>query len=176
MYKNIGLAKKIAICAMLTAIGVLLQGPLAVPGFSLGVYTVNIGLVVLPAILAGVMFGPAYGGLVSALMDLLQALLFPVGAFNPIFTLSATLFGLIPGLFFMKPREEPPFLRVLLAVFCGQVISSVLVNSTVIAVLYGVPWPSLAVVRGVNQAIMIPIYSALTYYLLKLFGRYKVIK
>jgi ECF transporter S component (folate family) len=161
---------------MLTAIGVVLQGVLTIPGVTLGVYTFNIGFGALPAILSGILFGPLFGAIVAALTDLIQALLFPVGAFNPIFTVSAALFGLIPGLFFLRRAEPLRFLRVLIAVLVGQVISSVVVNTAVISLLYGVSWQSLVSVRLLNQAVMIPLYTVIIYFLLTTFERYKVIK
>ena len=78
---------KLVVCGLLTALGVILGGLLSIPAMPFGSYTLKIGFGVLPVLLAGVLFGPVYGGIVGALTDLLQALLFPKGAYMPWFTL-----------------------------------------------------------------------------------------
>ena len=96
---------KLVVCGLLTALGVILGGLLSIPAMPFGSYTLKIGFGVLPVLLAGVLFGPVYGGIVGALTDLLQALLFPKGAYMPWFTLVGIFFGLIPGLFFMRKQK-----------------------------------------------------------------------
>ena len=121
---------------------------------------------VLPVILSGVLFGPAYGGIVGALTDLIQALLFPKGAYMPWFTV-------VPGLFFMK-KQKPTFVRLLAAVAAGQLFGSVFLNTLLLVELYGSPW-QLIWVRLANQAVMIPLYAALLYAVCKLLARHKVL-
>ena len=58
--------RRLVLCALFTAIGVLLSGPLSVPVFPLGIYSLKIGLGTLPVVLAGILFGPVYGGIVGA--------------------------------------------------------------------------------------------------------------
>lgn len=158
--------KRLVICALLTALGVVLSGLLSIPAMPLGVYSLKIGFGVLPVILTGVLFGPAYGAMVGGLTDFLQAMIFPKGAYMPFFTVIGALFGLIPGLFFTVKRE-PKFLRILLAVATGQVIASVILNSLFLIWLYGLPWETF-IPRIINQAVMIPIYSVLVYYCMRL--------
>ena len=78
--------RRLAFCALLTALGVVLGGLLSIPAMPLGSYTLKIGLGVLPVIVTAVLYGPLYGGTVGALTDLLQALIFPKGAYMPWFT------------------------------------------------------------------------------------------
>ena len=74
---------RLVVCAMLTALGVVLGGLLSIPAMPFGSYTLKIGFGVLPVIIAGVLYGPGYGAIVGALCDLLQALIFPKGAYMP---------------------------------------------------------------------------------------------
>ena len=136
--KTVGLVT----CAMLTALGVVLGGLLSIPAMPLGSYSLKIG------------FG--------ALTDFIQAMIFPKGAYMPWFTIVGMLFGLIPGLFFMK-KQEPKFIRILLAVAVGQIVSSVICNTILIAWLYGLPLWQTMLARAINQAVMIPLYSIITY-------------
>ncbi len=166
--------KKLVICALLVAIGTILGGLGSVPLFSFGVYSVKIGFGVLSVILAGVLYGPVYGGMVGGLADLLQALLFPKGPFMPWFTLVGVLFGLIPGLFFMK-KQPVTFKRLFLAVTAGQLIGSVLLNTALLVWLYGVPWVVIWE-RLLKQVVMIPVYTVMVYSIVKLLQRSAVIK
>ena len=156
---------RICVCAMLIAIGVLLSGPLSIPDFSLGSYSMKVGLGSLAAILSGVLYGPLYGGIVGGLVDFLQAMIFPKGAFQPWFTVVAVLSGLIPGLFFaFKRRSRPAWLlliRIFVATLVGQAICSVGLNTLLLYKLYGLPWQALLTKRAVNQAVMVPVYSLL---------------
>ena len=156
---------RLVVCAMLTALGVVLGGLLSIPAMPFGSYTLKIGFGVLPVIIAGVLYGPGYGAIVGALCDLLQALIFPKGAYMPWFTVVGALFGLIPGLFFIK-RQTPTFLRILLAV-------AVVCNTLLVIWLYGSPW-QIVYARIINQAVMIPLYSALVYLCMKVIAKTKV--
>ena len=98
--------------------------------------------------------------------DFLQAIIFPKGPYVPFFTVIGILFGLIPGLFFMK-KQEPKFLRILLAIAVGQITASVVCNSLLLIWLYNLPWATF-IPRMINQAVMIPIYSIITYGAMKL--------
>ena len=109
----------LVVCGLLTALGVILGGLLSIPAVPFGSYSLKIGFGVLPVILSGVLFGPAYGGIVGALTDLIQALLFPKGAYMPWFTVVGIFFGLVPGLFFMK-KQKPTFVRLLAAGESGR--------------------------------------------------------
>ncbi|MBQ9832228.1 MAG: folate family ECF transporter S component [Clostridia bacterium] len=161
--------KKLVVCAMLIALGVVLGGMLSIPAIVLGGYSVKIGFGVLPVIISGILYGPVYGGMVGGLTDLLQAVIFPKGAYEPWFTLVGVLFGLIPGLFFMK-KQNPSFLRILLAVAAGQILGSVVCNSILMVKLYGYPW-DIMIVRAINQVVMIPLHTICSYYILRLMSK-----
>ena len=161
--------KRLVTCALLTALGVVLGGLLSIPAMPLGTYSLKIGFGVLPVILSGVLYGPGYGAMVGGLTDFIQAMIFPKGAYMPWFTVIGVLFGLIPGLFFAK-KQEPKFLRLLLAVFTGQIVGSVICNTLLLMWLYSLPF-EIIYARLINQAVMIPIYTVLTFYCVKLLKR-----
>ncbi len=172
---NSRMIKRLVICALLTALGVIFGGLLSIPAVPLGgSYSLKIGIGVLPVIISGVLYGPLYGGMVGGLTDLIQALLFPKGAYVPWFTIVGIGFGLIPGLFFIK-RNKPTFCRLLIAITAGQLICSVGLNTWLLTALYALPW-QLVYVRLVNQLIMIPLYTVLVYYIIRLLDRSGVIK
>ncbi|MDL2235829.1 folate family ECF transporter S component [Christensenellaceae bacterium OttesenSCG-928-L17] len=158
--------RRLVLCGLFTALGVVLGGMLSVPAFVLGGYSVKIGLGVLPVLLSAVLYGPVYGGIVGALVDFLQAILFPKGAYMPWFTIVGALFGVVPGLFFLK-KQAPTLRRLFSAVATGQLFCSVLCNTLLVSWLYGMPLLELMGVRLVNQAVMIPLYTLLLYLLFR---------
>ncbi len=159
--------KRLVICALLTAIGVLLAGPLSIPVFPLGIYSLKIGLGTLPVILSGILFGPVYGGIVGGLTDILQVMLFPKGAYVPWFTVVGILTGLLPSLFF-RSGQRPTLPRLFLAVGTSQVFCSVICNTALLVFLYGVPLETILPLRAINQAVSIPVYVFLLFLLLPL--------
>ncbi|MEG1560083.1 MAG: folate family ECF transporter S component [Clostridia bacterium] len=159
--------KRLVICAILIALGVILSGLLSIPVLPLGAYTLKIGFGALPTIVAAVLYGPIYGGMVGAAVDILQALLFPMGAYIPLYTISGMLLGVLPGLFFIK-KQDPSFLRLLLAISISQIIASVLLNSLWFSLLQGIPYFLIIVPRAINQAVMIPIYALLIFLIMRL--------
>jgi ECF transporter S component (folate family) len=63
-------------------------------------------LVEIPWILSGILLGPAWGFAVGCVSDIVNFFVRTTGAFNPGFTFSAGLTGLIPGLVFMIARKQ----------------------------------------------------------------------
>jgi len=165
--------RRIVMGALLVALGVVLGGMLSIPGFLLGGYSVKIGLGTLPIILAGVLYGPGWGAIVGIAVDVLQALIFPKGAYIPFFTIVSALFGLIPGFFFWK-KKAFSFLRLLLAIACGQLIGSVICNTALLMILYGYPF-EIIIARIINQIVMIPLYTVLVYYILKVLKKATIV-
>lgn len=159
--------KRLVTCALLTAIAVLLSGPLSVPVFPLGIYSLKIGLGSLPVILSGILFGPVYGGIAGGLTDILQFLISPKGAYVPWFTIIGAFTGLLPALFF-RSGQRATLPRLFLAVSTSQVFCSVICNTALLVLLYGVPLETILPLRVVNQAVSIPVYVFLLYLLLPL--------
>lgn len=152
----------LVLSGLFIALGVVLGGMLSIPAFPMGTYSIKIGLGVLPVILCGVLCGPVYGGIAGGLTDLLQALLFPKGAYMPWFTIVGIFFGLIPGLFFRK-QQAIKFPRLLCAIGAGQLFASALCNTLLMVWLYGLPLGGILPLRLLTQAFMIPLHTLLAY-------------
>lgn len=159
--------KRLVTCALLTAIAVLLSGPLSIPVFPLGIYSLKIGLGTLPVILSGILFGPVYGGIAGGLTDVLQFMISPKGAYVPWFTIVGVLTGMLPALFF-RTGQKATLPRLFLAVGSSQVFCSVICNTFLLVTLYGIPLETILPLRIINQAVSIPVYVFLLYLLLPL--------
>lgn len=120
-----------------------------------------------PIILSGYFLGPISGFLVGAAADLLGFLVRPSAfAFNPLFTLTSALTGLIPVLTTHLLGGRYPkysFVKVFIGIFTGQLITSVLLVPLFQVLLYGnktfLYYLSSAALK---QAVSIPLYAFLT--------------
>ena len=110
---------------------------------SLHTWNLKIGFSFLPVAAAALWGGPLAGGITGALGDLIGALLFPVGAYFPGFTLSSFLDGAVYGWCFRRSTGKK---QILLAVLVVQAIS-LLLNTFWLTVLFQVPWKDLATLR-----------------------------
>lgn len=137
--------KTLAMLSLLTAAEIVLSR-----FCSISAWNVKIGFGFVPAVAAAMMFGPLQAGIVAALSDFIGAILFPIGAYFPGFTLTAFLGGLVFGLFLHKKQKAG---RILGAVAVNQLILSLLLNTLWIAVLYHAPYGALLMTRAIQCAI-----------------------
>jgi len=152
--------KKIAYLSFLTALTIILTRILSIRIPIAGVEGVRIGFGALPIIFAGVAFGPAAGGIVGALGDLLGYFINPLGAYMPHFTLTSFLTGFIPGVIVFYVLKRCRTLPVIfIAISIGQLISSLILVPYFINTLFGVPFTVLMPPRLLSQLINIPVYA-----------------
>ena len=152
---------------MMAALAALLIGPLAIKIMSWG-YFKNISFGVVPVIFMGMALGPFWGAGVGAAADVLGFILFPMGAYNPAFTLTYALIGCIPGL--LIRGKEPKFIRVLIATLITHVICSVGLNTAILVFMMGLS-PEIMIWRAVASCGLIPLYSLLIHQALRTLPR-----
>ena len=157
--------RTLTLMALLTALEIVLSRFL-----SLSAWNTKIGFAFVPVVLAAMLLGPLYAGIVAALADFLGALLFPVGAYFPGFTLTAFLMGLCYGLFLYKKQSFP---RILAAVALHQLVLSLLLNTLWISILYGSPFWPLLLSRLPQCAILAAVQLAVIPLLVKLLPQLK---
>ena len=145
--------KSLTLASLLIALEVVLSRFL-----SISAWNTKIGFAFVPVVLAALLLGPLCAGVVGALADFLGALLFPVGAFFPGFTMTAFLMGVCYGLFLYRKQSFP---RILGAVAVHQLVLSLLLNSLWISLLYGSPYRPLLLTRLPQCAILSAVQLAL---------------
>ena len=96
----------------------------------------KVSLGFLPVAIAGSLFGAVGGGLVGGIEDLIRALIFPQGAFNPFFTVNAALRGVVYGAMLKKMN----FANVLIASVVIFLLNNTLIISAIISFFYGQPF------------------------------------
>ena len=156
--------QSIVVMATLVAMEIVLSRML-----SYSVWDMKIGFAFLPVVIAAIVLGPVRAAIVAALADFLGAILFPIGAYFPGFTLTAALVGILYGLFLHK---DQPFWKILISVSIHQLILSLLLNTYWISVLYDSPFTALLVTRLLQCAVMIPVELLMIGLMVKTLGEF----
>ena len=150
--------------ALLTALEIVLSRFLSV-----NAWNIKIGFSFVPIVIAAVLYGPLAAGIVAALGDFIGALLFPIGAYFPGFTLTAFLTGCVFGLFLYKKQN---WLRVIAAVGINQFVLSLFLNTFWISVLYDSPYVPLLATRVIQSVILTAVQLVCIQAILKLIKQY----
>ena len=135
---------------------------------SISAWNTKIGFSFVPVVVAAMLYGPVAGGLVGALGDFVGAILFPIGAYFPGFTLTAFLMGVVFGLFLYREQTVP---KILCAVTVNQCVLSLCLNTLWISILYGSPYGPLFVTRIVQTVILFAVQTVTIIALAKVMPR-----
>lgn len=152
--------KVLTVSAFLVAIATVL-GFFKVPITEL----IEIRFQYLPIAIGGALFGPALGGVIGMLADILGYLVKPTGAFFPGFTITSILSGLIYGGFFYKKKITIP--RIILAEVTETIVCSLLLNSINLSILYGNAFSVVVASRLLKVLIMFPVDTVILTVVLK---------
>ena len=111
---------KISYSALFIALGVILSRFLSLPAL-FGLPFLKVSFANSVVMFSSFYLGPVFGFIVGSLVDTLGALLFPTGAYNPLFTIPASLTGLMPYLCYVfirkiKVEDKFPFISVIIIV------------------------------------------------------------
>lgn len=123
-----------------TLLGVLIAMEIVLSRFlSIHTWNTKIGFSFVPVVVAAMLFGAMEAGIVAAFADIIGAMMFPVGAYFPGFTLTAFLNGVVYAILLKKKASAG---RIILAVLIVQIAGSLFLNTYWISVLYKSPyWP-----------------------------------
>lgn len=141
--------KSITTLGLLVAVEIILNRFL-----SINAWNIKVGFQFVPVVVGAIIYGPVGGAIVGGLGDFIGAILFPIGAYFPGFTLTAALMGAVFGLSLHKKQTT---LRIAQAVLFNQLILSLLLNSLWISILYGSPYSGLLATRIFQTAVLIPV-------------------
>lgn len=150
--------KKIAISAMLIAFDVIFTRVLA-----LNMPLTKISLGFAAVMVCGMLYGPGWAALCAGLGDLVGSLLFPTGAYFPGFTVTAAIGGAILGAALYKKRLKLSGC-ILTALVNGLVVSLIL-NTTMISLVFGPPLGPLFLTRLGQFGIMLCVQTLVLFFL-----------
>lgn len=153
--------KQMVLCAILACIGGILTGPLS---FYFGTWKISFGSVFV--ILSGILCGPLLGGITGFTADFIGFMLSPKGAYNPLFSIVVALIGVIAGIVYRRKEGlERSLVKTIITAASSQMICSLLLNTTIMVVLYGAS-PALYITKLALNLIMIPVNVAILQMLL----------
>jgi ECF transporter S component (folate family) len=168
----------ITYCAILIAIAVVIKlfmnNLIFFPISYLGAAKI-IAISLSPAVVmfAGILLGPAYGGIAGAIVDLICYIISPQGSYFPGYTLSMALYGIIPA-FLLHQRQKTQktgFLRVLFATGITQLVCSAFLNTLWLYILTQIPMEVIWF-RWITACVSWPVYAVIIYLLLKYKTKY----
>lgn len=139
----------LATMALMVALHIVLSRFLSINTFDL-----KIGFAFIPIFVAAYLYGPMAAGIVGALGDFLGAILFPIGAYFPGFTLTCFCTGLTFGLLLHKKQTVA---RIAASTAVNQLILGLLVNTFWLSMIKGTPFQVEMVVRIPQCLILIPV-------------------
>ena len=157
MFKIHFTTRTVTTLALLTAIEIVLSRFL-----SINAWNIKIGFSFVPVVVAAILYGPLGAGIVGAV-------LFPIGAYFPGFTLTAFLTGFVFGLFLYKKQDWP---RSIAAVGINQFVLSLFLNTLWISILYGSPYVPLLATRLVQCVILTAVQLVCIQAIAKAVSRY----
>ena len=163
VFKNQSKTYRLAVCSLMTALAVLLGGFLSIPIMIGGGEGARISFMMIPILFVSMTCGPLYGGVTAIAADILKFMIFTRGAYTPAFTITMFIGGFLGGLLFIGHPSMRVW-RVFLAALLSQAIQSILLNSILLYIMYGIPlaalWPRW-IVAGINSLIFPIILCAL---------------
>lgn len=119
---------------------------------SISAWNFKISFTFATLLVAGYLYGPTEALIVGGIGDLIGSLLFPIGAYNPLLTLTAGLSGVIFGLFIYNDLSIK---RIVPMVLINQIGVSLLLNTLIISIMYNVEFWHLFATRAIQCVIMI---------------------
>lgn len=151
--------RTLIVLALLAALGAVFSAFLSVEITPAGVKTVEVSLTPVPVMLAGIFFGPLAGAFVGFTADTAGFFMgVQNGAYNPLFSITMALFGVIAGLFYLRSQKNTIW-KVTGAVLTAQVVCSVVLNTLLVWLCYGVPLAALIPTRLIGAVIELPLYA-----------------
>jgi len=142
--------KKLISIALLVALSIILKRFL---GYNDKVLSISFGFV--PIAVAGMLFGVPGGLMAAVAADIIGALLFPSGPFNPLFTLVASLSGLCYGYFLGKPGVSKQ--RIVLCQVLITLFGHLLFNTLLLVPIIGKGFFAILPLRVVKNLLFFPV-------------------
>lgn len=136
----------------LTCMGILIAMNVVLSRFlSITAIDIKIGFSFITVVIAARMFGPVAAMLVNGIGDFIGAILFPQGAYILPITLTAALFGLMFGLIIHKNLNMK---TIVLSVLATQLICTLLINSYILHLYFGLDFYATVSTRIVQSIVM----------------------
>jgi ECF transporter S component (folate family) len=137
----------------------------------------RLGVGDLPLLLAGIILGPFYGAAVGAVADVLGFMIAPMGDFFiPGITLSAALWGFIPGVAVHFIFKKKSFAAILTSAIACGILVDIISTPFWLSLAYGsLTYFAMLPVQAANAGVMIVVNTALATVLIRALQKGRVI-
>ena len=164
-FKEIKKIQTIAFCGIMCALAVVIN---QLTTINIGSY-IRISFAELPNRVVEFLFGPAIGAIFGGILDVVKFMFNPTGPFFPGFTITSILTGLVYGGSFY--HRKPSLLRIFLTVLAVKLVFAVGLNSLWLNILYGKALLAMLPGRTITALAMLPIDTAMYYFVLRFMDR-----
>ncbi len=138
--------QKLVIIALLIALNVVLSRLVSIKALNF-----KISITFITIVLAAYLYG-YFGAIIVAFFgDLIGSLLFPIGPYNPLLSLTAVLSGIVYAYFFKKEMSKK---NIICACFVNRFIVSMLINTTIISIMYNLSFKATLITRFYQAVVM----------------------
>ncbi len=138
--------QKLVIIALLIALNVVLSRIVSIKALNF-----KISITFITIVLAAYLYG-YFGAIIVAFFgDLIGSLLFPIGPYNPLLSLTAVLSGIVYAYFFKKEMSKK---NIICACFVNRFIVSMLINTTIISIMYNLSFKATLITRFYQAVVM----------------------
>ena len=170
--KNLNI-KKLVLASIFIALAIIFTRLVPV---QLGNY-LRIGFGDLPIFFAGIILGPFWGAAVGALADVLGFFIAPLGDFFvPGITLSAALWGFIPGIVVRWMFKKTSFPAILTASAACGILIDVISTPFWLSLAYGsLTYWSMLPVQAINAVVMVAVNTSIVVVLLRALEKGKIL-
>ncbi|MCY6484631.1 folate family ECF transporter S component [Clostridium aestuarii] len=123
--------------------------------FTIKLPILKMGFGFVPSMLAAIVFGPLMGALINGTIDFISSIIFPVGPYFPGFTMSASIAGIIYGMFlYEKDINSKSLLK---AIILKIIVINLIINTYWISLLTDKAFIVALIPRVSRDLIMIPV-------------------
>lgn len=116
----------------------------------------KIGFAFIPLSMIGMLYGPVYGCVAGALCDFIGAILFPIGAYFPGYTLTAALSGATYG-YFLRDGGAKSTAKVAAATVIINIVYHLGINTYWTTLFTGKGYLALLPTRMISNVVLIPL-------------------
>ena len=138
--------QKLVVIALLIALNIVLSRFVSIKALNF-----KISLTFITIVVAAYLYG-YFGSIIVAFFgDLVGSLLFPIGPYNPLLSLSAVLSAIVYAYFFRREMNKK---NIVCACFINRFVVSMIINTIIISIMYNLSFEATLITRFYQAIIM----------------------
>lgn len=138
--------QKLVVIALLITLNIVLSRYVSIKALNF-----KISLTFITIALAAYLYGYFGSVIVAFFGDLIGSLLFPIGPYNPLLSLTAVLSGIVYAYFFKKEMSKK---NIICACFINRFVVSMIINTIIISIMYNLSFKATLLTRFYQAIIM----------------------